>query len=104
VNTSWCQPFYSHRPLPQQASRSLAIQATNHFQKQKKSCSGLFTGTITKLFIVAAASMVKESFTTMDMFLAEITKGLGGSNGSMSFPLKHLAIVFHLGVMGMKDA
>ena len=100
----WCQPFYSPLHLPSQAKRSLEIQATNHFPRQKKSCSGLFTGTITKLFIVAAASKGKRSFTTMDMFPGEIIKGLRGSNGNMWSPPKPLGTVFHLGVMEMRDA
>ena len=99
----WCQPFYSPR-LPQQAKRSQGTPAINHFQKQKKSYSGLFTGTTTKLFIVAAASKGKKSFTTMDMFPVEITKGLRGSNGSMWSPPMRLGRAFHLGVMGMRDA
>ena len=99
----WCQPFYSPR-LPQQAKRSQGTPAINHFQRQKKSCSGLFTGTITKLFIVAAASMGKKSFMVMDMFLVETTKGLGGSNGNMWCRLKRLGTVFPLGVRGMRDA
>jgi hypothetical protein len=48
--------------------------------------------------------MVKKSFTTMDMFPVEIIKGLGGLSGSMWCRLKRLDIVFHPGVMGMRDA
>jgi hypothetical protein len=96
--------FYSPRHFLLLPNRSMGIQAINPFQKQKKHYFGLFTRTITKLFIAAAALMVKKSLTTMDMSLTETTKGLTGSNGSMWFPPKHLGTVFHPGVMGMKDA